>query len=54
MDRNDYEAACIEAVNKYLSKSVNFGEDSFAMRMAETDAFISGWTAALAFISSAD
>lgn len=54
MDMTENEAACTEAVNSYLSQGVNFGEDSFAMRMAETDAFIAGWNAALAFISSTD
>ena len=34
-----------DAVDEYLATKVNFGADSFELRMAETDAFVAGWTA---------
>jgi hypothetical protein len=39
------------AFSKYVSGDVNFGSDSFEVRVAEQDAFAAGWRAAIAFIS---
>lgn len=39
-----------DAFSKYVSNEVNFGSDSFEIRVAEQDAFTAGWKAALAFM----
>lgn len=40
-----------DAFSRYMSDSVNFGSDSFEVRVAEQDAFTAGWRAAIAFIT---
>ena len=40
-----------DAFSKYVSNEVNFGSDSFEIRVAEQDAFTAGWRAAIAFIT---
>jgi hypothetical protein len=40
-----------DAFSRYVSDGVNFGSDSFEVRVAEQDAFTAGWRAAIAFIT---
>lgn len=39
------------AFNRYVSDGVNFGPDSFEIRVAEQDAFTAGWKAAVAEVA---
>lgn len=45
------DGAISDAFSKYVSDGVNFGSDSFKVRVAEQDAFTAGWRAAIAFIT---
>lgn len=45
------DGAISDAFSKYVSDGVNFGSDSFEVRVAEQDAFTAGWRAAIAFIT---
>lgn len=39
------------AFSRYVSDKVNFGSDSFEVRVAEQDAFAAGWKAAVAEVA---